>query len=138
MTQALNPDLVDAIRTQVGELATTMGISPTTVTMELLEADMPVAGNRQPYGLLHGGANAVLAETVGSMHAALLAPQGHFPVGIELSCTHHRSAREGSVHAASRPISSGRTLATFAIEIRDDDDRLCCTARLTCLYRDQS
>lgn len=135
MSTALDPAFTQALRANLGELATTMGITLTTVTREELAGDMPVAGNRQPYGLLHGGASAVLAETLGSIHAAALAPAGHLPVGVELSCTHHRSARAGAVHGVSRPISAGRTLATLGIEIRDDDDRLVCTSRLTCLYR---
>lgn len=119
----------------MGELASTMGITLTSATKDQVTADMPVAGNRQPYGLLHGGANAVLAETLGSIHAALNAPEGRLPVGIELSCTHHRSATEGVVHGESTPVNIGRTLATLSITIRDDSGRLCCTARLTCLYR---
>lgn len=128
-------DLLTAVNDNLGELATTMGITVTAATHEELRAQMPVAGNRQPYGLLHGGANAVLAETVGSIMAAILAPEGHPPVGIELSCTHHRSARDGMVQAICTPVTVGRTLATFAIAVRDEDDRLLCTARLTCLYR---
>ncbi len=133
MTQ---PEILAAVRANMGELADTMGIEVTHVDGSELRADMPVAGNRQPYGLLHGGANAVLAETAGSILAAILAPDGRPPVGIELSCTHHRSAREGAVHAVCVPVSVGRTLATLAISITDDDGRLCCTGRLTCLYRD--
>lgn len=119
----------------MGELATTMGIVVRAVDRGQLRADMPVEGNRQPYGLLHGGASAVLAETAGSILSAVLAPPGTFPVGIELSCTHHRSARHGRVHALCTPITVGRTLATMSISITDDEGRLCCTARLTCLFR---
>lgn len=131
-----DPDALAWMRDHMGELATTMGIELTRADTEKVTADMGVAGNRQPYGLLHGGANAVLAETVGSIHSALLAPEGKVPVGVELSCTHHRSAREGSVHAVCTPISVGRTLATMSISISDDAGRLCCTARLTCLFRE--
>ncbi len=131
----VDPALDAAIRANLGELATTMGIVLGDLTPELVSADMPVAGNRQPYGLLHGGASAVLAETVGSIHAALVGPEGTLPVGIELSCTHHRSARDGMVHAESTPISTGRTLATLSIVVTDDTGRRCCTARLTCLFR---
>lgn len=133
MTEA-NP-LLEGVRANMGELAAAMGIVVTHIDSSELRADMPVAGNRQPYGLLHGGANAVLAETVGSILSAILAPDGYPPVGIELSCTHHRSARDGVVHAVCRPVSVGRTLATMSVTIVDDDDRLCCTARLTCLFR---
>lgn len=127
--------LLAGVQAHMGELADRMGIVVTHIDRNELRADMPVAGNRQPYGLLHGGANAVLAETAGSILSAILAPEGHPPVGIELSCTHHRSAREGTVHAVCMPVSVGRTLATMSISITDDEGRLCCTARLTCLYR---
>lgn len=128
-------DLVAAVNENLGELATAMGIRVTSATHDELRAQMPVSGNRQPFGLLHGGASAVLAETVGSIMAAIMAPEGHPPVGIELSCTHHRAARDGNVEAICTPVTVGRTLATFAISISDDEGRLLCTARLTCLYR---
>lgn len=128
--------LVPGLNRNLGELATHMGISFVSATEEELVATMPVAGNRQPMLLLHGGANAVLAETLGSVQAHLLGPPGRVPVGIEVSCTHHRAAREGTVTGVSRPISVGRTLATLGISISDDQGRLSCTARLTCLYRD--
>lgn len=135
-----DPDPRDlaTVADNVGELAATMGLVVTKLTPESVAGDLPVAGNRQPYGLLHGGANAVLAETLGSMHAALLSPKGCFPVGIELSCTHHRSARSGAVHGVSTPLNVGRTLATFDIVITDDEGRRCCTARLTCMFRQPS
>jgi uncharacterized protein (TIGR00369 family) len=124
-----------AINSNLGELAGAMGIDVTSADPDELVATMPVEGNRQPFGLLHGGANAVLAETLGSIHAHMRAPEGTVPVGIELSCSHHRSARSGTVVATSRPINVGRTLATLGISVVDDAGRLCCTARLTCLYR---
>ena len=126
---------IAGVNQNMGELATTMGVALTKASPQLLVATMPVPGNRQPYGLLHGGANAVLAETIGSIHCALLAPDGTFPVGIEISCSHHRSARDGTVTAVCEPISSGKTLATMSITITDDNEQLCCTARLTCLFR---
>lgn len=120
-----------------GSLMERMEITVDDVTPDRIVASMPVAGNTQPYGLLHGGASAVLAETVGSLgsgiHAAAI---GKLPVGIELSCTHHRAARSGRVHAVATPLSIGRTLATWNIVITDDDGRLICTSRLTCMLRD--
>ena len=107
MTQNLD-QLRDAMNSHRGELATSMGITVTSASEEEFRADMPVQGNRQPFGLLHGGANAVLAETLGSMHAAFLAPEGMVPVGIELSASHHRAVRDGVVHARSQRISVGR------------------------------
>lgn len=121
----------------VGELAQKLGIDLVEVTPDRATATMPVAGNRQPFGLLHGGANAALAETIGSIHAFTLAAEGRVPVGIELSCAHHRSAREGVVTAICTPLHVGRTLGTFEIVISDDTGRRLCTARLTVAFIDQ-
>ncbi len=118
-----------------GELGERMGIEITEYAPDRLVGTMPVVGNRQPFGLLHGGASAVLAETLGSIHAALTAQPGRQAVGIELSCTHHRSATDGLVTGVSTPLHVGRTLATFQIAIVDEAGRPTCTARLTCLLR---
>ena len=112
-----------------------MQIEITEVTPQRIVATMPVEGNTQPYGLLHGGASVVLAETVGSVAAAVHAGPGKFPVGIEINATHHRSARSGYVTATATPLSTGRTLSTFQIDIVDDDGRPVCTSRLTCMIR---
>ena len=120
-----------------GELAETMGIEITEASPERLVARMPVAGNRQPYGLLHGGASVVLAETLGSFGAALHAGPERIAVGIEISATHHRSATSGHVTGTATPISLGRTIATYEIVIVDDEGRRVCTSRLTCLLRDR-
>ena len=121
----------------VGELGDTMGIEITEASPDRIVGRMPVVGNRQPYGLLHGGASVVLAETLGSLAAALHGGPEKAPVGIEVSATHHRSATSGSVTATATAISLGRTLATYEIVIVDDEDRRICTARLTCLLRDR-
>ena len=121
----------------VGELAETMGIEIVEASPERLVGTMPVAGNRQPFGLLHGGANVVLAETLGSIAAALHAGPERVPVGIEVSATHHRSVTSGSVTGEARAVALGRTLATYEIVIVDDEGRRTCTARLTCLLRDR-
>ena len=133
----MTPDqIVDALNQNLGELATSMGVKLTSADPGHLTAEMPVEGNRQPFGMLHGGASAVLAETSGSIVAMMLAPEGKVPVGIELSCAHHRSATVGTVHSVAEPINVGRTLATIDIKITDDTERSICTARLTCLYRE--
>ena len=121
----------------VGELGDTMGIEITEARPGRVVARMPVAGNRQPYGLLHGGASVVLAETLGSMAAALHGGPEKAPVGIEVSATHHRSATSGYVTGTASAISLGRTLATYEIVVVDDEGRRTCTARLTCLLRDR-
>ena len=120
-----------------GTLMERMEMSIVEVTPQRVVISMPVAGNTQPYGLLHGGASAVLAETVGSIgsgiHAAAL---GKIPVGIELSCTHHRAVRSGIVTAVGTPLSIGRSLATWEIVVTDAEDRRICTSRLTCMLRE--
>lgn len=126
----------DLLAHGMGELTEKMGIQVVSATPDRFVATMPVEGNRQPYGLLHGGASAVLAETMGSVASALHAGPGRIAVGIELSCTHHRSATSGTVTAVATALSLGRTLATYDITITDDAGRRICTARLTCLLRD--
>jgi uncharacterized protein (TIGR00369 family) len=85
--------------------------------------------------LLHGGASAVLAETVGSFAAALHAGPDNIAVGIELNCTHHRSATQGRVTAVCTPLHVGRTISSFEIVISDETGRRICTSRLTCAVR---
>jgi 1,4-dihydroxy-2-naphthoyl-CoA hydrolase len=119
-----------------GDLATSMGIEFLDASAERVTARMPVAGNTQPYGLLHGGASCVLAETLGSVGAALHAGAGRIAVGIEINATHHRSATEGFVTGVATRVHGGRSLATYEIVITDERDRRVCTARLTCMLRD--
>ena len=131
-------EFIDAVTASgLGELAESMGIEIVSASAEHMVGRMPVAGNRQPYGLLHGGASVVLAETLGSIAAALHGGPERVPVGIEISATHHRSATSGHVTAEARAISLGRTLATYEILIVDDEGRRVCTSRLTCLLRDR-
>jgi uncharacterized protein (TIGR00369 family) len=127
--------LVDLTEVPLGELGERCGIRLLECGPERVRASMPVRGNRQPFGLLHGGANGVLAESVGSIHANVLAGPGRVAVGTELSCTHHRSATDGLVTAVSTPLYAGRTVCTFHIAISDEAGRAVCTARLTCLIR---
>jgi uncharacterized protein (TIGR00369 family) len=117
------------------QLADKLGIEITDWNPDRLVGTMPVAGNRQPYGLLHGGANAVLAETLGSLAAGLHAGSGRSAVGLELSCTHHRAALDGLVTGVCTPLHRGRSTATFEIVITDEAGRRTCTARLTCFVR---
>ncbi|GAA1329928.1 hotdog fold thioesterase [Pseudonocardia xinjiangensis] len=120
----------------VEQLADRMGIVLVKVGLDEVVGTLPVAGNRQPFGLLHGGANAVLAETLGSTLSALHAMPERFPVGLELSCTHHAAATEGIVTGVARPLHVGRTTSTTEIVITDARGRRTCTAKLTCLHRD--
>lgn len=119
----------------LGPLAEKMGISIVSIDEGSGYATMPVEGNTQPFGLLHGGANAVLAEQLGSAMAYLHAQPDSIAVGIEISISHHRSVTAGLVHAHAHAISRGRTLASYHIEISDDANRRLATARLTCMIR---
>lgn len=121
----------------LGELAESMGIQLVEATPERTVATMPVIGNRQPLGLLHGGASALIAETVGSVAASLSAGPDRFAVGIELNISHHRSATDGTVTATATAVQLGKTLATYAIDIVDDAGRRISSGRLTCLLRDR-
>jgi uncharacterized protein (TIGR00369 family) len=132
---APQPDLAAILNAHRGELADRMGIVVTEAGPDRLVATMPVEGNRQPYGILHGGASAVLAETVGSLSAAIVAGPDATAVGIELNATHHRSVTSGVVTAVATRVHAGRTLATFDIRIVDEARRPICTSRLTCLIR---
>lgn len=126
--------IIEGLNSYRGELAIKMGITVTEVSPERLVATMPVEGNRQPFGLLHGGASAVLAESLGSYSASLLAPAGRIPVGVDLNATHHRPALTGTVTGVCTPLHRGRTTASFQIEVLDEAGRRVCTARLTCQY----
>lgn len=113
-----------------------LGLSLVEVSPERVVGTMPVDGNRQPYGLLHGGANAVLAEALGSTVAALNAGSDRMTVGFELSCTHHRGVHEGVVTGTAVPLHVGRTTITTEIVVTDEAGRRTCTARLSCIVRD--
>ncbi len=117
-------------------LAYRMGIRITEASAQRVVGTMPVEGNTQPYGLLHGGASCVLAETLGSTGAALHAGRDRFAVGIEVNATHHRAASAGQVTGVATQSHAGRTLATYEVLITDDRGRRVCTARLSCLLRD--
>ena len=119
-----------------GELAAHMGVEFLDISADRVVGRMPVKGNTQPYGLLHGGASCVLAESLGSVGSALHAGPGRIAVGIEINATHHRAATEGYVTGIATRTHGGRTLATYDIVITDDADRRVCTARLTCMLRD--
>jgi uncharacterized protein (TIGR00369 family) len=95
-----------------------------------------VEGNQQPYGLLHGGASAALAETLGSVGAMLHAGPGRYAVGVDLNATHHRSATSGLVTGVATAVFRGRTAATYEIAVTDDQGKRITSCRLTCALRD--
>jgi 1,4-dihydroxy-2-naphthoyl-CoA hydrolase len=119
----------------ISELDAKLGIRIVDWDPERLVARMPVEGNRQPYGLLHGGATCSLVETIGSYAAAISAGPDAKVVGIELNASYHRAATAGEVTAVCTPAGSDVDLPvrTFSIEVRDDHGHLTSTARLTCM-----
>jgi len=127
------PDLERLNYPSKEHLGTNMGIEFTRVTEDCLEARMPVdERTRQPYGILHGGASVVLAETVGSVASYHVVGQGeHLPVGLEVNANHLRSVSEGYVTAVCRPVHLGRTTHVWDIRLHDDKGRATCISRLT-------
>ena len=134
----MDPPTSELIARWAGEqLMDRMGIKITEWDPERVVGTMPVAHNRQYFGLLHGGASAVLAESLGSVAGWLWGRPDKVPLGVELSCSHHRSVTAGEVTGVCTPLYRGRSVATFEIRISDDQQRPVCTARLTCLFRDR-
>ena len=116
-----------------GTLLQLMGIVVSEATPDRVVATMPVKGNTQPYGLLHGGASCVLAESLGSIGSALhAAGYGKVAVGVDINATHHRAVREGTVTGVATPIYLGRTTTSYEVVVTDDRDKRVCTARITC------
>jgi uncharacterized protein (TIGR00369 family) len=131
MTQ---PDYLAIIRERgIGALDQKMGIEILEASPERLVGRMPVEGNTQPIGLLHGGANVVLAESLGSIGTQIHAGPDRMIVGVDINATHHKSARSGYVIGVATAISLGRTMCSYQIEITNEDGQRTCTARITCL-----
>ena len=134
MTQNESFDYLAAIRARgTGELDSKMGIEITEASPQRLVGTMPVVGNRQPIGLLHGGANVVLAESLGSVGSLIHAGPGRKVVGLDINATHHKSATEGIVTGVATAISLGKTLCVWEIVITNEAGERTCTARITCL-----
>ena len=108
-----------------------MGIRFLEMAPDRVVATMPVAGNTQVAGFLHGGASCVLAETLGSVGAFLHVWPGGLALGTDINATHHRSARSGIVTGVATAISLGRTLTSHEVVISDEEGRRLCTARIT-------
>jgi uncharacterized protein (TIGR00369 family) len=127
-------DVLARLRAEAaGSLLERMGFTLLEVSAERAVGTIPVEGNTQPYGLLHGGASVVLAETLGSYAAAVHAGPGRHAVGIEVGATHHRSTRSGMVTGTATALHLGRTTASYEIVVVDSESRRLATARLTCM-----
>lgn len=119
----------------LGELATKMGITLVSLSAERAEATMPASGNTQPFGVIHGGAYVVLAESLGSMAANVWAGEDQVAVGIEVNATHSKSAREGIVTGVATAIHLGRSLTTHEVKISDENGNRLSTVRITNFIR---
>lgn len=138
-------DVTEEVRSfGMGALGERMGIAIVKATIDsqglaTITGTMPVEGNTQPYGLLHGGASAVLAESLGSIAAGITAHQriglGALVVGIDLNCTHHKAARDGIVTGVAHIISAGNTMLSSEIVITNESGERICTSRLTAMAR---
>jgi 1,4-dihydroxy-2-naphthoyl-CoA hydrolase len=133
----LDPELyARLVESGGGDLTTRMGVEFVELSAEHSVARMPVEGNTQVLGLLHGGAHVVLGESLGSMSSAIHAGPGHYVVGIEINATHSRSVTSGWVTGTCDALSLGRTLVTHEIVMRDEEGRRLSTVRMTNLIRD--
>ena len=127
-------DFLDVIRERgSGALDKKMGIEIIEASPNRLVGTMPVEGNTQPIGLLHGGANVVLAESLGSIGTSLHAGPHRKIVGVDINATHHKSATTGLVTGIATAISLGKTLCSWEIVITNEAGERTCTARITCL-----
>ena len=124
---------LEALNATSGEtMVEHLGIVYTRLGDDLLEAEMPVdRRTHQPFGLLHGGASAALAETLGSMAGWLMTADGQAVVGTELNATHHRAVSKGKVRGVCRPLHLGRQTQSWEITVFDEQGRRCCTCRLS-------
>ena len=116
----------------MGRLNEKMGVELVEISAERVVATMPVEGNTQPFGLLHGGASVVLAETLGSVGSAIHAYPDKVAVGVDINATHHRSATSGTLTGVASAIHLGRTSTSYEIVITDERGKRVCTSRITC------
>ncbi|MGP9723680.1 PaaI family thioesterase [Corynebacterium sp. AOP40-9SA-29] len=124
---------------RLGELDEKLGVKILQESPEKVVATMPVAGNRQSLGLLHGGAMVAVAEAVGSWAALKHAStSGNAVVGVDINATHHASVSEGTITATATAIRLGRRMCSHEVVITDEDSRRLCTVRISNLVVPQS
>ena len=135
-TAQTSPGLDWATERGMGALAEKMGLRWVEFSVERCVATMPVEGNTQPVGLMHGGAYVVLGESLGSMAANLHAGPGRLAVGVDINATHTRSATSGVVTGVCTPVHLGRSITVHEIAVSDDQGRRCSTIRITNMIKD--
>ena len=137
MSSEMSPEIAEWIQKRgLGQLADTMGIKILAISAEGGVATMPAEGNKQPLGIVHGGAYVVMAETLGSMCATLAAGENRHAVGIEINASHTKSCKEGLITATAKAVNIGRNLATHEIAVEDEAGNRLSTVRITNFLRD--
>jgi 1,4-dihydroxy-2-naphthoyl-CoA hydrolase len=133
------PSLKQLNTVRIPSMVDHIGIEFTAIGDDFLEATMPVDHRTiQPFGLLHGGANVVLAETLGSVAASLtLDLEKQICVGLEINANHLKSVREGKVRGITNPIHLGKTTQVWEIKIFNESSQLCCISRITLAILDK-
>lgn len=132
------PSLTTLNEMSANTLVSALGITIDEIGDDWLAASMPVdARTKQPFGLLHGGANVALAETLASIGAQLMLPEGKLAVGLEINANHLNSVRSGWIRGHARALKVGRSTQVWQVEIFDDQDRLSCVCRMTAAVVDQ-
>ena len=133
-----NIDHLEAMNTvHEGTLMETLGIVITEIGDDYVKGTMPVnEKTKQPYGILHGGASCVLAESIGSIAAGLsMDGSKKYPVGIEINANHISSPTEGFVYAKAVPVHIGGSTSVWNIDITDDQGKRVCYARFTAMHK---
>ncbi|PVG84021.1 aromatic compound degradation protein PaaI [Nocardioides gansuensis] len=125
-------EFVAAMPQGMGRLNEKMGVELAEISAERVVGTMPVEGNTQPLGLLHGGASVVLAETLGSVGSAIHASPEKVAVGVDINATHHRAATAGVLTGVATAIHLGRTSTCYEVVITDERGKRVCTSRITC------
>jgi 1,4-dihydroxy-2-naphthoyl-CoA hydrolase len=116
-----------------GTMAENLGMQFTEIGEDFLKLQMTVDHrSRQPYGLLHGGASAAMAETIGSVASSMcINNEKQICVGMEINCNHLRGVREGVITATAKPLHIGASSHVWDIKIEDENQKLVCVSRLT-------
>jgi uncharacterized protein (TIGR00369 family) len=137
MSEEMHEDVAAWLEARgVGELAEKMGIKVLSLSADSGVATMPAEGNRQPLGIVHGGAYVVIAETLGSGCANVAAGPGRHAVGIEINASHTKSVSSGLITATAKAINLGRNLTTHEITVTDESGNRLSTVRITNFLRD--
>lgn len=127
------PSLDQLNLTSQNTMVSHLGIEFTSIGSDFIEATMPIdTRTKQTMGLLHGGANVVLAETLGSIASSLTIDTSKFAcVGLEINANHLKSVREGKVRGVAKPIHLGKSTQVWEIKIFNEENQLCCISRIT-------